>query len=114
MEIQHPELPKVDKWSTIERLNKEKTLIGIFLSAHPLDEWSFEINEMCNITAAELNQFETWKRPEVRKAVTITTDENGFVTAEGFKGEYDICLGDAKASITLDVSSEDAVNITLK
>jgi DNA polymerase-3 subunit alpha len=76
VEIQHPELPKVEKWSTIERLNKEKTLIGIFLSAHPLDEWSFEINEMCNITAAELNQFETWKRPDARKAVTVTTDEN--------------------------------------
>ena len=68
IEIQHPELPKAARWSTIERLNKEKTLIGIFLSAHPLDEWCFEINEMCNITAAELNQFEGWRTPEARKA----------------------------------------------
>ena len=76
VEIQHPELPKVERWSTIERLNKEKSLIGIFLSAHPLDEWSFEFNEMCNITAAELNQFETWKRPDARKSLAVTTDES--------------------------------------
>jgi DNA polymerase-3 subunit alpha len=75
IEIQHPELPKVEKWSTIERLNREKTLIGIFLSAHPLDEWSFEINEMCNITAAELNQFETWKKPDARKAASTPVED---------------------------------------
>jgi DNA polymerase-3 subunit alpha len=74
IEIQHPELPKASKWSTIERLNKEKTLIGIFLSAHPLDEWAFEINEMCNITAADLNFFESWKRPDARKAYIAPTE----------------------------------------
>jgi hypothetical protein len=58
-------------------LNKEKTLIGIFLSAHPLDEWSFEINEMCTITAAELNKFDTWCKPDARKQVQVadTTEE---------------------------------------
>ena len=71
VEIQHPELPQLPRWSAIERLNKEKTLIGIFLSAHPLDEWSFEIQEMCNLTAFELNQFETWKRPELRQAFVL-------------------------------------------
>ena len=74
IEIQHPELPKAQKWSTIERLNKEKTLIGIFLSAHPLDEWSFEINEMCNITALELNKFESWRKADARKAFVVSTE----------------------------------------
>jgi DNA polymerase-3 subunit alpha len=74
IEIQRPELPKVERWSTIERLNKEKTLIGIFLSAHPLDEWSFQINEMCNITANELNQFENWKKPDARKTTPLPND----------------------------------------
>mgnify|MGYP003295338582 CR=1 FL=1 len=76
IEIQHPEMPSAEKWSTIERLNKEKNLIGIFLSAHPLDEWSFEINEMCNLTATELNQFETWKKPEPRKAFVPPTEDD--------------------------------------
>lgn len=67
VEVKRPELPVVTRWSTIERLNKEKNLIGIFLSAHPLDEWEFEVRELCNITAEELNRFETWRTPEARK-----------------------------------------------
>ena len=69
-DIQYPELPQVPRWSAIERLNKEKNLIGIFLSAHPLDDWEFEVRDVCTITAAELAQFETWRKPEARAAAT--------------------------------------------
>lgn len=77
VEIKRPELPEVPHWPAIERLNKEKILIGIFLSAHPLDEYEFEVQEMCNITAAELNRFDGWRTPESRKAAMATdTDAN--------------------------------------
>ena len=66
IEVRHPELPQVARWDTIERLNKEKELIGIYLSAHPLDEYAFEVNELCNLTAAELAQFDMWRRPDAR------------------------------------------------
>ena len=66
VEVKHPELPQVARWDTIERLNKEKDLIGIYLSAHPLDEYEFEVRELCNITASELTQFDTWRKPDVR------------------------------------------------
>jgi len=66
IEIKHPDLPQVARWDTIERLNKEKDLIGIYLSAHPLDEYEYEVRELCNITAAELSQFERWRKPEMR------------------------------------------------
>ncbi len=66
IEIKHPDLPQVARWNSIERLNKEKELIGIYLSAHPLDEYEFEVKELCNITADELSQFEKWRRPEGR------------------------------------------------
>ncbi len=36
--IAKPEIPKAERWSDLERLNKEKELVGIYLSAHPLDE----------------------------------------------------------------------------
>ena len=67
IEIKHPDLPQVARWDTIERLNKEKELIGIYLSAHPLDEYAYEVKELCNMTAAELSQFENWRKPDVRK-----------------------------------------------
>jgi len=67
-DIQYPEIPQVARWSAIERLNKEKNLIGIFLSAHPLDDWEFEVNDVCTITAAELTQFDAWRKPDARIA----------------------------------------------
>ena len=77
VEIKHPELPEVPRWSALERLNTEKSLIGIFLSAHPLDEYKFEIQEMCNITAEDLNRFDAWRTPETRSAAlaAITEEE---------------------------------------
>ena len=67
VEVKHPELPQVPRWDTIERLNKEKELIGIYLSAHPLDEYEYEIRELCNITTHELAQFDNWRKPEMRQ-----------------------------------------------
>ena len=66
IEVKHPVLPNAPRWDTIERLNKEKELIGIYLSAHPLDEYEYEVRELCNLTAADLTQFDKWRRPDAR------------------------------------------------
>ena len=66
VEVRHPDLPHVPRWNTIERLNKEKELIGIYLSAHPLDEYEYEVRELCNLTAHDLAQFDMWRSPEAR------------------------------------------------
>ena len=66
VEVKHPDLPQAQRWDTIERLNKEKDLIGIYLSAHPLDEYAFEVKELCNLNAAQLSQFDKWRRPDSR------------------------------------------------
>ena len=72
VDIHHPSLPQVPRWDTIERLNKEKELIGIYLSAHPLDEYAFEVNELSNTTALEMSQFDKWRRPDARNEAEIT------------------------------------------
>ena len=77
IEVQRPELPIVPRWSAIERLNKEKDLIGIFLSAHPLDEWEFEVKELCNTTAEEMQQFDAWTSPAARASASTHNEENG-------------------------------------
>lgn len=74
VEIQKPELPQVARWSSIEKLNTEKSLIGIFLSAHPLDEYEFQVKHLCNISADELSYFEQFREPVAR---------SGFVVPEG-------------------------------
>ncbi len=53
-EIPRPEVPEGGNWSTLERLSKERELVGIYLSAHPLDDYALILHEFCNTQAAEL------------------------------------------------------------
>ena len=76
IEVQRPELPIAPRWSAIERLNKEKDLIGIFLSAHPLDEWEFEVKELCNTTAEQMQQFDAWSSPAARANASTPNEDN--------------------------------------
>lgn len=55
IQIAHPEPSKeVETWSALDRLNKEKDLVGLFLSAHPLDEYKYQLLYACNTTMADL------------------------------------------------------------
>ena len=55
VEIATPPIPKTDeRWSDIERLNKERDLVGIYLSAHPLDEYKVVLDNLCNASCTEL------------------------------------------------------------
>ena len=74
IEIHKPELPKLPRISAIEKLNIEKNLIGIFLSAHPLDEYEFEVTDLCNVTAEELTRFDGWRTPEARNTVVAPSE----------------------------------------
>jgi DNA polymerase-3 subunit alpha len=50
-----PQPAKVfNKWSDIERLNKERELIGIYISAHPLDSYHIVLNNLCTATLEQL------------------------------------------------------------
>lgn len=66
IEIKHPDLPQVPRWNVIEKLNIEKELIGIYLSAHPLDDYEFEVKELCNMPVSHLALFDGWRDPQAR------------------------------------------------
>ncbi|MFT4770416.1 MAG: DNA polymerase-3 subunit alpha [Cryomorphaceae bacterium] len=44
VEVQTPVAPPVAPWGALERLNKEKEVVGIYISAHPLDEFKLELD----------------------------------------------------------------------
>ncbi len=82
VEIARPALPKVPEWATIERLNKERELVGMYLSSHPLDEYEFEMNYLCNTTTTELKDLEAIKgRASVKVGGVITSVRNGISKA---------------------------------
>ena len=74
--IAKPELPlSIPRMSPIERLNKEKDLIGIYLSAHPLDEYEFEMNHLTTLTCEDMQRFDGWRRPEARNVYEAPADD---------------------------------------
>ncbi len=51
-DIQKPPVPNVAEWAKVILLEKEKSLIGIYLTAHPLDDYKLEISNFCSRDAA--------------------------------------------------------------
>ena len=68
IEIAHPTVPEAPSWSTLERLNKEKELVGLFLSAHPLDEFKLVLNYACNTSMADLESIPNPRNREEQDA----------------------------------------------
>ena len=55
--VSHPPIPKeIPTWGNLERLNKERELVGIYLSAHPLDEYSVILDYVCNTKLPQLEE----------------------------------------------------------
>ena len=106
VDVVHPIAPKAEKWPTIEKLNKERELVGIYLSAHPLDEYSVVLNNMCNTRCSMIgrnaNMTELAKADEVTFGGIVTSVNErfsqktgkpfGFVTIEDFEGTGELAL----------------------
>ena len=48
IQIAEPVIPTCEDWSTLEKLAKEKEVVGIYISGHPLDDFKFEMKYFCN------------------------------------------------------------------
>ena len=60
IDIQEPELPLVDEWNNLELLKRERDVNGIFLSAHPLDNYKFQIQTFVKNSVSEMENLETF------------------------------------------------------
>ncbi len=67
-----PDIPEGEEWPPLVRLNKEKELIGVYLSSHPLDDYKLEIDNFTNCTLSELTELERLKGREVAVAGLVT------------------------------------------
>ena len=103
IEIATPPIPKTDqRWSDIERLNKERDLVGIYLSAHPLDEYKIVLDNLCNTKCVELADVQSLGDREdvifggivtnVKTGFTKTGKPFGIVTLEDFEGSGELPL----------------------
>ena len=104
VEIATPPIPKTDiRWSDIERLNKERDLVGIYLSAHPLDEFRIILENLCNAHCDELAErgAALVDREDITLGGIVTSVQTktgrdnkpwGLVTLEDYYGSGELAL----------------------
>lgn len=102
VEIPEPEIPQCEEWGRMEKLSKEKEVVGIYLSGHPLDDFKFEVKHFCNSEVKELNDLEKLKsKGEVRMACIVTSAQHrvsktgrpfGILGVEGYKESHEFML----------------------
>ena len=59
VEIARPTPSKPERWNTFERLNRERDLVGIYLSAHPLDDYKVVLTHLCNTPCTDIRGRDT-------------------------------------------------------
>ena len=100
-QIETPEIPNATPWTDLEKLNKERDLIGIYLSAHPLDDYELILKYVCNTSTADLANIENMNGKEVTFGGMVTTSREGqtrrgspftIFKVEDFSGNYEIAL----------------------
>ena len=99
VEIATPEILPAERWSDLERLNRERELVGIYLSAHPLDEFKVVLEHVCNTHMDELEDKEALQNREitmggivtaVRRGMTKNGNPYGIVKIEDYSGAAEI------------------------
>ena len=105
VEIQTPPVPDCEAWSTMELLKRERELVGIYLSAHPLDDYAIVLNHMCNLHCPQIGREMDKKAfasieeltfggivTSVSQRWTKTNKPFGIVTIEDFEGQGELAL----------------------
>lgn len=72
VELPEPPLPICDEWERLDLLAREKEVVGIYLSGHPLDDYEFEIKHNCNHSIENFKDLESIKNRDLTFAGIIT------------------------------------------
>ncbi len=102
-DVQKPSPPAGDAWTQLEMLNKEREVIGIYLSSHPLDDYSIIIRNFTNVQLADFEQLGDMVGRDFAVAGMVTSVQNlmtkggkpfGRFTVEDYSGSYTFTLFD--------------------
>ncbi len=101
-EIPEPPIPPAPEWRTLDQLNREKEVVGVYISGHPLDDFKFEIDQFANADTSILEDLDGIRqRKETRIAGIITSASHltsktgspyGRFVLEDYKGSHEFVL----------------------
>lgn len=101
IEIATPEIIPAPTWSDLEKLNKERELVGIYLSAHPLDEFRVILENVCNVQMSQLTDLTPFHNMDlvmggivtgVREGYTKKGNPYGIAKVEDYSGAFEFAF----------------------
>ena len=101
VDIQPPTVPVAEDWNQLQVLGKEREVIGLYLSAHPLDDYSIIIRHMCKAQLTDLSELEPLSGKEIAIAGVVTSVQEmttktgrmwGKFTMEDYSGTHEFAL----------------------
>jgi DNA polymerase-3 subunit alpha len=99
VQIPEPIVPPCEEWGTMEKLRREKEVVGIYISGHPLDDFKKEIKAFCNNTVSDFSRLEEHVNRELTVAGVITDVQHrvskngkgwGLFTLEDYNDSYEL------------------------
>ncbi len=106
VEMPAPKILPCEHWGNLEQLKREKEIIGIYLSGHPLDDYKIEIESFCNARLEQLNDLAKLKGRDVVFA-GIVADAQHRVSSKNGKPFGTFTVEDYSGSLQLTLFSED-------
>lgn len=98
VQIPEPVVPPCEEWGTMEKLRKEREVVGIYISGHPLDDFRLEMKYFCNSSLAYLSDLSTQVNKEFTMGVVVSdvqhrVSKNGkgwaIFTVEDYNESYE-------------------------
>ena len=82
VQIPEPEVPPCEEWGTMEKLAREREVVGIYISGHPLDDFKIEMNTFCNAEVSLFNDLHNYVNRELTFG-GVVTDVQHRVSKQG-------------------------------
>ena len=82
VQIPEPEVPPCEEWGTMEKLAREKEVVGIYISGHPLDDFKTEMKTFCNCAISDFNDLDNYVNRELNFGGVVTDVQHRVVNKE--------------------------------
>ena len=105
VEIAEPQVPPCEDWGTMEKLSREKEVVGIYISGHPLDDFKIEMRNFCNGVIADFENLDAMINQNI-KFGGVVTDVQHRISKQG-KGWAMFTIEDYTDSFEFRIFGED-------
>jgi DNA polymerase-3 subunit alpha len=98
VQIPEPLIPPCEEWPTMEKLAKEKEVVGIYISGHPLDDFKNEMTYFCNAKLSDFQDLNNQINRQLSFGGIVTSAQHkmsnngkpwGIFAVEGFDESYE-------------------------